>query len=271
MAHPSLLEKLDDVLRDTAAREILPRFRNLAEADVYSKPSHEDPTDIVTIADRSAERLLTASLRELLPGSVVIGEEAAAADPTLLRLVHGDQPVWIVDPIDGTHNFAEGRGPFGTMVVLSDRGELELAGIYSPLDDEMLRAQRGQGAFRNGERLHTVNTLREPLAGTVYTKFMPPELTKELTPRAAAHEKRPWAMCAAFEYSELARSNKDYVVYHRLMPWDHAPGALILREAGGVSRHPSGRDYHVTDERETLLLAPTQAQWDAAHRALFGG
>ena len=88
--------------------------------------------------------------------------------------------------------------------------------------------------------------------------------------RAAQHTQQPDVTCAAHEYTELASGRKDYAHYYRLMPWDHAPGALLLREAGGVVRHPDGREYDVLDLRESTLASPDEPTWQRAHRDLFG-
>src|SRR5258706_11851694 len=132
-----LLNQLGEVLRDVAQREIAPRFLKLQPSDVVGKPSAEDPGDLVTAADGAAEAELTLRLPELVPGSSVVGEEAVAADPSVLERLRGAAPVWVVDPLDGTKNFAAGHGPFGTMVVLVERGELLVSGIYLPETDRV--------------------------------------------------------------------------------------------------------------------------------------
>lgn len=267
-----LLNRLGDVLREVAQREIAPRFRQLAPSDVIGKPSAEDPTDLVTAADRAAEAELTLRLPELVPGSSVVGEEAVAADASVLERLRGKAPVWVVDPLDGTRNFAAGHGPFGTMVVLVEQGVLLASGIYFTEGDRMFLAERGLGAYFNRERI-TAPAPASPsdvLAGTVYVRYMPEELALPLTTRAAGHHHVPGVVCAAHEYTEVALGRKDYVNYYRLLPWDHAPGALIVREAGGVARHPDGREYHVFDEREHTLLSPNEATWQRARAELFG-
>lgn len=265
-----LLERLGEVVRDVALREIAPRFRQLAPADVIGKPTAEDPADVVTAADRAAEAELTQRLPELVPGSSVVGEEAVAADASVLERLHGTQPVWIVDPLDGTRNFAAGQGPFGTMVALVERGVLLASCIYFTEGDRLFAAERGLGAFQNGERLAPRTATTGTLAGTVSVRFMPEEEAAPLRARAAAHQHVPGVICAAHEYTQVAMGRKDYVVYYRLLPWDHAPGALIVREAGGVVRHPDGRDYEVSDLREATLLSPDVATWERARGELFG-
>jgi hypothetical protein len=113
MDRADLLRDLGAILRDVAFREILPRFRALAASEVHSKGTTDDPDDLVTSADHAAEEVLLASLPALVRGSRAIGEEGAAADPSQLERLREDAPVWIVDPLDGTRNFAAGREPFG--------------------------------------------------------------------------------------------------------------------------------------------------------------
>jgi fructose-1,6-bisphosphatase/inositol monophosphatase family enzyme len=264
-----LLDRLGQVLRVVSQREVLGRFQKLASEDVMSKPSQDDPTDLVTAADRAAEAELDVRLRDLVPGSLFVGEEAAAADPSVLERLGGSLPVWVVDPLDGTRNFAAGHGPFGTMVALVERNELLLSGIYLPLLDELFLAERGLGAFRQGVRIPPRAPSDDVLAGTASVRYMPEPGASALVQRAAAHRHLPGVLCAAHEYTQIASGQKDYVHYFRLLPWDHAPGALIVREAGGVVRHPSGRDYDVLDGPESTLLAPDEPTWQRARLELF--
>jgi fructose-1,6-bisphosphatase/inositol monophosphatase family enzyme len=265
-----LLKRLGEVMRGVAQLEIASRFQQLAPSDVIGKPSAEDPNDLVTAADRAAEAQLTARLPELVPGSSVVGEEAVAADASVLERLRGRSPVWLVDPLDGTRNFAAGHGPFGTMVALVEQGVLLASGIYFTEGDRMFLAERGLGAYYNGERIVPREASPEVLTGTLSVRYMPEELARPLSARAASHHQVEGVICAAHEYTQIALGLKDYVLYYRLLPWDHAPGALIVREAGGVARHPDGRDYDVFDTREHTLLAPDEPTWQRAREELFG-
>jgi fructose-1,6-bisphosphatase/inositol monophosphatase family enzyme len=266
----ALLDRLDRVVREVADAEITPRFQRLSPGDVFGKPSIEDPTDLVTAADRAAEAALTLRLPELVPGSSVVGEEAVSADASVLERLRGSEPVWIVDPLDGTRNFAAGRGPYGCMVALVERGQLLASAIYLPLLGRMYLAERGLGAYCDGVLIPPRPPADDVLAGTVYVRYMPEAAGAAVTARAAQHRQLPDVMCAAHEYTELASGRKDYVHYYRLLPWDHAPGALLVREAGGVARHPDGREYDVFDRRESTLVAPDEPTWQRARLELFG-
>ena len=266
----ALLNRLGQVLREVAQAEIVTRYRKLAPSDVSSKATAEDPLDLVTAADRAAEAALTARLPELVPGSTVVGEEAVASDPGLLERLHDAAPVWIVDPLDGTKNFAAGHGPFGTMVVLVERGTLIASGIYLPETDQIFVAERGLGAYLNGVRIEPRSPTTGVLAGTAEVRFMPEDAAARVIARAAAHRQIPGVICAAHEYTQITSGLKDYTLYYRLLPWDHAPGALLVREAGGVVRHPDGRDYDLFDKRESTLLSPDEGTWQRARADLFG-
>ena len=120
--------QVTQVLQEAAATEILPRYRNLRAKDISDKGKGE----LVTAADHACEAFLAARLPTLLPGSLLIGEESVAANPNLLETLQGDQPVWVVDPLDGTRNFANGDGPFAIMACLLHRGETLAAWIHNP-------------------------------------------------------------------------------------------------------------------------------------------
>ena len=267
---PSIfLTRLGELVMETSLHELLPRFRKLGGDDIVAKPSKDDPLDIVTAADRGAEAYLSSRLPDLSPGSIVVGEEAVSADPTILDRLRGNTPVWLVDPLDGTRSFAAGETAFGPMVALVERGTILAAAIHLPLAGELLLAELGQGAFLNGARIEPpTKTIGSP-RGTIFSKFMPPALAEDLNNRQAWHERIDAPLCAAHQYAALALGRTDYAVWFRLHPWDHAPGALILREMGGVSRHPDGREYQPLPLREPLLAARSEPYWAHVRAELF--
>ncbi|WP_281259581.1 inositol monophosphatase family protein, partial [Streptomyces glaucescens] len=112
---------VEEAVRKAAAAEIMPRFRQLAAHEVDQKSG---PHDLVTDADRKAELYLAEALGALLPGSVVVGEEAVHANPATYEAIRGDAPVWIVDPVDGTRQFVHGEEGFCTLVALARHGVL---------------------------------------------------------------------------------------------------------------------------------------------------
>src|SRR5487761_701752 len=148
------LDRIARIIRDTAATEILPRFRALAAGDIREKR----PGDLVTVADLEAERRLMRELEAAMPGSVALGEESVAADPARLELLGGAAPVWVIDPIDGTGNFAKGVARFAVIIAHVARGVTQAGWIYDPSSDAMVMARRGGGAWCDGKRCRVAET-----------------------------------------------------------------------------------------------------------------
>lgn len=252
---------------------ILPRFRNLATGEVAHK--RRNPRDLVTIADIEAERSLEQRLAALVPGSAFVGEEAAEARPEVLAALAGERPVWLLDPVDGTTNFAGGNACFAVIVGFCQGGETQAGFILDPLSDTLMWAVAGQGAWResHGKRGRVRVVHGRPLSA----------MRGSLTDRAA--EKLALALAsqgesapasrrygsAGREYMDLALGELDFAFYRRLKPWDHAAGVLIHREAGGYSALRSDRSpYRAVDHivEDTLLLAPDQQSWQRLHTLL---
>ena len=253
----NVLEAVGDVLRTAAATAVMPRFAALRPDEMEMK-AEGDP---VTIADREAEALIGRSLRLLLPQARVVGEEACAADPSLIdKLDEGT--VWIIDPIDGTANFAAGRPPFAVMVALLNNGETVGSWILDPVSDRLFVAQRGGGAWIDGQR---VRTSAQPidagdLRGIASEAYLPADRRSMIDQlRATVGMVHPTARCAGHEYPLVASGARHFAIYWRTLVWDHAPGALFLIEAGGSVTHLDGARYCPARPRTGLLLAHNPA------------
>ncbi len=144
MTVPLDITKLADLLRLAAKAEILPRFRRLGSGDVRSK---SEPADLVTEADEAAERMIRRELEAFAPGALFVGEESVAADPSLLAKLGDADFAVVVDPVDGTFNFASGIPAFGVMASVVWKGETVAGIIYDPMGDDWVMAEKGAGAF----------------------------------------------------------------------------------------------------------------------------
>ena len=254
------------LLRDVAARIVMPRFRQLNADQIEEKA----PDELVTIADRESEIALAEGLTRLLPDSRVIGEEAVSADPSLLDGIDRGT-AWIVDPIDGTANFAAGEAPFGIMIALVIDGVSEAAWLFDPVADRLCSAGHGQGAFVNNEAV-TARTSGEaiPVAG-LSTIYLPAELRADIERRAEGKLRCVGIpRCAAEQYPRVILGQNDLALFWRTHVWDHAPGALILTEAGGKIARLDGTPYSVAQTGKGLLAAATPAMWDQAAAILLG-
>ncbi|MEU3469258.1 inositol monophosphatase [Streptomyces sp. NPDC006687] len=244
------LPAVEEAIRQAAAAEIMPRFRQLADHEVDEK---NGPHDLVTDADRLAEVRLTAALTRLLPGSAVVGEEAVHADPEVYKALRGDAPVWIVDPVDGTRQFVEGDPHFCTLVALALHGEILACWTYAPALDVLATAVRGQGAYANGERLRSGSpepgaVLRVATAHPLYTSEEDRRhLSRLEVPGVAA---RPCGS-AGLEYLRVARGEMDALAFTWPSAWDHAAGLLLVAEAGGAQSTVDGVPFRI--DRDNAL------------------
>jgi fructose-1,6-bisphosphatase/inositol monophosphatase family enzyme len=256
----ALYDPVIELMRRVAAEVVMPRFRALAEHEIIEKT----PGDLVTVADRESEVRLTEGLHALDPAARVIGEEAVSADASLLEGI-GEGRVWIVDPIDGTHNFAAGQAPFGLMIALVIDGDAEAAWLLDPITGRVCHASRGGGAFVNGERVAARETGADRPIASLATLFMTVEERERVTALAAPHfELVPIPRCAAEQYPRLCLGVNDVSVFRRTLPWDHAPGALFLNEAGGRAARWDGTPYRVGDGMTGMLAASSPKMWERA-------
>lgn len=263
MSHP-LHPRVSALLRDVAARIVMPRFRTLAAHEI----SEKSPGQIVTIADGESEERLSDGLANLLPEARVVGEEACSADPALLEAL-GDGAVWLIDPIDGTTNFSEGITPFALMIALLVDGDAEAGWIYDPVADRLCHAHRGHGAFVDGERIAARPTGADKPVAALAMHYLPPDRRADLEARAAGKlTVVPIPRCAGEQYPRLALGENDISLFEKAWPWDHAPGALFLSEAGGRTARLDGTPYRPADLRHGLLSAASPTLWDKAWEVL---
>nr|WP_205807378.1 inositol monophosphatase family protein [Micromonospora sp. HNM0581] len=262
---------LDDVaglLREAADRVVLPLFRHLDVTDVSEKA----PGELVTVADRRAEEMISAGLLRLRPGSVVVGEEAVSDDPALLRHLRAAGDVWLVDPVDGTANFAAGRRPFALMVSLLTDGEPVAAWVFDPLADVLATARCGEGTYLDGRplRLPAGAPPIGELRGAAMTKFLPVPARRTVEAGGARlGELLPGQHCAGREYLDVLTGRQQFVLFWRTLPWDHGPGTLLVRAAGGVARRLDGSDYHPAGPEHGLLVAVNAEVWTEVHTTLL--
>jgi fructose-1,6-bisphosphatase/inositol monophosphatase family enzyme len=259
-------DQLPALLRAVADAVILPRFRALTPSQIIAKGGR---SDVVTIADLEAEQRLTEALETLEPGSTVVGEEGVAADPARLAALAESRPVWLVDPVDGTQNFAAGTSCFAVIVAYCRGGETLAGWILDPLDGSVVGARRGEGAWLDGptgrrplviERGDDIATMAGRLDYRHFRRLrgMREQGLSPLPGRPVRYGS------TGREYMDIARGTLHFAQYRRLKPWDHAAGILIVEEAGGHAlmqgtRLPYRPEPAIVEG--TVLLAPSAAAW----------
>ncbi|MFJ4622048.1 inositol monophosphatase family protein [Streptomyces sp. NPDC088812] len=261
---------VEEAVRKAAATEIMPRFRQLATHEVDQKSG---PHDLVTDADRNAERYLTEVLAALLPGSVVVGEEAVHANPVTYEALHGDAPVWIVDPVDGTRQFVHGDDGFCTLVALARHGVVLASWTYAAARDRLATAVRGAGAFLDGERLFAGPPApgRDLTVATSHPDFTTDEQKHALLGlRTAGVAPRPCGS-AGLEYLAVARGELDATAFSWEAAWDHAAGILLVEEAGGAHLTLTGEPFRITGGNSLPFTAARDAATARRVTALLSG
>ena len=217
-----------------AAGDVLREYYGRKPEGLGSKSS---TTDLVSDADREAERAIRELLEAERPDDGLLAEEGSHAEARSGRR-------WIVDPLDGTINFLYGFPAWAVSIALEDADGLALGVIHSPLQEETFTAVRGAGARLDG-RVLAVNDRRELAGALVATGFSyepdrraeQAEIVRELLPRVRDIRR---AGAAALDLAWLAAGRVDAFYERGLKAWDRAAGDLLVREAGGVSGSLAG-------------------------------
>ena len=218
--------------------------------EAYYQPRHVDhkgAVNLVTQTDRDAEALIVAALREHFPDTAILAEEGGVIDGK------DNGQLWLIDPLDGTNNFAHGFPVFAVSIALREGADVLLGVVYDPLHDECFSAVRGQGATLNGEPIH-VSGASDLQQGLLATGFPYDRQTADdnnsdalaLFLRRAQGIRRAGA--AAIDMVWVACGRLDGYWEMRLYPWDIAAGLLIVREAGGRVT-----DYQGNSDNAALL------------------
>ncbi|HEX2552092.1 MAG TPA: inositol monophosphatase [Microvirga sp.] len=264
---------LDALLREAAHAEILPRFRRLSTDAVRHKSSAHD---LVTDADEAAEAFVTARLRRQFPQAVIVGEEAAAKDPAILDRLKDADLAFVLDPVDGTKNFASGLTLFAIMAAVVVRGEVVAGVIHDPVGGDTALAVRGEGAWIQGaeDRQADLRVSAPPASiaqasACASLHYLPRETRASVGAKLAQLAVAVCYRCCAHEFRLLAAGHYDFAFYSKLLPWDIAAGWLLHREAGGYAARVDGTPYSATSAEGRLICAPDEASWHALREALF--
>ena len=259
-------DRVAALMRETAAAELVSRFRNLAKDDVKLKR----PGDLVTVADVASEQRLATGLAQILPGIPVVGEEAVEKDASLLDLVgRPDGACWIVDPLDGTANFAAGKETFAMIIALVRNAETIAGWILDVPGERFAMALKGQGVTVDGA----------PVRGKAMdrpTGYVGYKIKKAFDRQLPADRRREIGRigtlgCAGHEYLNILQGRAGFSIYRMTKPWDHAAGTLMLREAGGEAVQFGGASYVPGQPVNAGLIGAADPSVLAHARSVFEG
>ena len=241
---PLSTEAVTELMQTVAAEVITPRFRSLREDQIHEKL----PGDLVTVADREAEELLTRALLTAYPDALVLGEERFAEMPSLIEDFRSAGHAFTVDPVDGTKNFVNGSVDHAVMIAEVIEGVTTRGWIWQPEHEVAWVAELGGGVRRNGEVVRRAPAGDQPQGATSiwsrrgrHPQGLPPLIGS-------------W-MCCGVDYPHLLEGDADFLLYGHTNPWDHLPGTLMLAEAGGASSHPDGAPYTARSDGHGLVVA----------------
>ena len=195
--------------------------------------------DFASEVDRMAEAEIIKELRRAYPTHAILAEESGSIGKGPL--------VWVIDPLDGTHNYLRSIPHFSVSIALLDRGEPVYGVVFDPLRDELFTASKGDGAYLNDRRLRVGK--RENLGGAMIATGFPFRQREHLTPQlditramlGQAEDIRR-SGSAALDLAYVAAARYDGYFEIGLKPWDMAAGVLLVREAGGRYCDFAGRE-----------------------------
>lgn len=264
------LADLFAILREAATIEIMPRFAKLAASDVKTK-SHA--SDFVTVADEAAERFIEAAVERRFGKVLFLGEEIMERDPTIIDRLAGAERAIVIDPIDGTFNYANGIPAFAVIAAVVEHGAVTGGILYDPVRNDAMMAVAGGGAFIEGPthprralKVAAPGPLREMHGAVSWAYAEEPLRTRLLSGMGAVFSGYNYR-CGGQEMRLLADGGCHFVCYSKLSPWDHAAGWLIHKEAGGYSATFDGSPYRPEKRTGGLLMAPDKESWERLHQA----
>lgn len=267
------IPQLVNLLQQTGANEIMPRFRQMNDADMKQKAAS---WDVVTEADVVAEQVIGEALGQIYPEAQIVGEEAVAANPAMLNGLDDAALAFVIDPIDGTYNFASGMPTFGTILAVIVNGECVAGLIHYPVGGETLIGLAGAGSrLLDQSGGDTPVKVADPvplneMVGTVSWGMMKgPE--RHAVAGNLAKIGMPFAFrCSAWEYRLAATGKAHFISAQHLMPWDHLAGVLIHAEAGGYTACLDGTPYRPGKVEGGLITTCDRQSWELIHREIFG-
>lgn len=222
--------------------------------DPMSVTTKSNANDLVTTIDKSTEKFFVDRIRNIYPAHRILGEEGYGDDLTSLS-----GTVWIIDPIDGTMNFVHQKRNFAISIGIYHEGIGEIGFIYDVMADVLYEAKKGEGAYKNGEKLSSLSSslkLEESIIAMNHFWLCENKLVDEKVMQLLVRTVRGTRTMgsAALEMAYVAEGILDGYLALGLSPWDIAAGIVIVNEVGGQLTNHHGKEINML-ERNSLVVS----------------
>ncbi len=245
-------EKIKSILYEISKTKLLPHFKNLKSDQIKYKNNSE----IVTSIDIEIENSLKKILTQLIKNSNFIGEEIYTQKPEILDFYNKEQYCWTVDPIDGTSNYVKGKEYFAIMIALTFKSKIIQSWIYKPITEEFMYSIYGKGTFLNNKKILNINYISISNAiGAISPKYWDKKLEDKIKILKNYFLEINSYGSIGCEYFDIALGKRNFVILSKLSPWDHLPGVLIVREAGGCDSHFNNLKYIFNKQSKNLIVS----------------
>ncbi|WP_234497549.1 inositol monophosphatase family protein [Vibrio maritimus] len=265
MLDKKTITQIFTIVRQQSRETIRTNFRQLQSQQIETKSS---VTDLVTDCDKKVEQDLVEHLKPLFPDFVFMGEEMMSNESTF-HPEHHDKLV-VIDPIDGTYNFAHGIGVFGVMLAIRINKQTVFSMLYDPLNDDWVWAQKGHGCYwqnSDGERRDLVIEEKEGDFGFISPFLFDEDQTKPLMTLMQDYKRTISFGCSCHEYRGLLfGAGNFYLTQRKIKPWDHYAGLLAITEAGGYAAYLDGESADTFVTGKNLLVTTSYDKWQYLSR-----
>ena len=245
-------EEVKSILYSISKEKLLPNFKNLKPDQV----KYKNNKDIVTSIDIEIENTLKKILPQFIKNSNFVGEEIYLHNPQILNFYNQEQYCWTVDPIDGTSNFVRGNEKFAIMIALTFGTKIIQSWIYKPITEEFMHSTYNQGTYLDNKRIkiNKFSSISNSI-GSVSSKYWHKDIENKIKKLKNFFKNVNSYGSIGCEYFDIALGKRDFTLLSKLSPWDHLPGILIVREAGGNDSHFDNMPYIFNQKYENLIVS----------------
>ena len=245
-------EEVKSILYSISKEKLLPNFKNLKPDQI----KYKNNKDIVTSIDIEIENTLKKILPQFIKNSNFVGEEIYIHNPKILNFYNQEQYCWTVDPIDGTSNFVRGNEKFAIMIALTFGTKIIQSWIYKPITEEFMYSAYNQGTFLDNKKIkiNKFSSISNSI-GSVSSKYWQKDIENKIKKLKNFFNNVSSYGSIGCEYFDIALGKRDFALLSKLSPWDHLPGILIVREAGGNDSHFDNMPYIFNQKYENLIVS----------------